>query len=118
MEIRYLNINYLSFPHLKLLLISNTCTKLLSIISYNYWVVLPIPHTACECNGHADDCIAGSGCINCTDNTMGNDCSLCVPGYYANSSLLPIDTKYCTGNSSNVEIISDILIVCLFVFLF
>ena len=36
---------------------------------------------------------------------MGDDCSLCVPGYYANSSLLPIDTNYCIGNSSHVEII-------------
>lgn len=76
-------------------------------------------HTACECNGHADVCIAGFGCINCTDNTMGDDCSLCVPGYYANSSLLPIDTNYCTGNNSNVKGVIKKYVITLFVcFLF
>uniref|UniRef100_A0A146ME41 Laminin subunit beta-1 n=4 Tax=Lygus hesperus TaxID=30085 RepID=A0A146ME41_LYGHE len=48
----------------------------------------------CSCNEHALTCkfnetlfeksgrTSGSECINCEDNTTGNNCELCIPGYY------------------------------------
>ena len=37
----------------------------------------------CECNENADICDKNNGiCINCTDNTTGDHCELCLDGYY------------------------------------
>ncbi|XP_052778102.1 laminin subunit alpha-like [Mya arenaria] len=37
----------------------------------------------CDCNGHADSCDLSTGvCIDCHDNTMGDHCEQCLPGYY------------------------------------
>jgi hypothetical protein len=57
--------------------------------------------TICECYNHADDCDPVTGCINCTDNTDGRNCELCLPGYFANTSLLPMDKDYCAACGCN-----------------
>ncbi|NXY84481.1 LAMA1 protein, partial [Alcedo cyanopectus] len=46
------------------------------------------PHTLapcvpCQCHNHSDTCHPDTGkCLNCRDNTVGDDCSACAPGYY------------------------------------
>ena len=46
----------------------------------------------CECNGHSNNCNADTGvCTSCLDNTMGDDCELCVGGFYGN----PTDGQAC-----------------------
>ncbi|XP_067324319.1 laminin subunit alpha-5 isoform X1 [Anolis sagrei] len=42
----------------------------------------------CNCNGHSDQCLPGSGlCINCQHNTEGDHCESCKNGFVGNSSL-------------------------------
>ncbi|XP_042299087.1 laminin subunit alpha-1-like isoform X2 [Sceloporus undulatus] len=37
----------------------------------------------CECNNHSDTCDPKTGkCLDCKDNTVGDHCSLCAPGFY------------------------------------
>jgi laminin, alpha 3/5 len=37
----------------------------------------------CQCNGHADRCDQDSGvCLNCQDNTEGDNCERCKIGFY------------------------------------
>uniref|UniRef100_A0A8C3DG64 Laminin subunit alpha-1 n=1 Tax=Corvus moneduloides TaxID=1196302 RepID=A0A8C3DG64_CORMO len=47
------------------------------------------PHTViapcvpCQCNNHSETCDPDTGkCLNCRDNTVGDYCSACAPGYY------------------------------------
>ncbi|XP_072852864.2 laminin subunit alpha-5 isoform X1 [Pogona vitticeps] len=41
----------------------------------------------CNCNGHSDQCLPGSGiCINCQHNTEGDHCEKCKGGFVGNSS--------------------------------
>ncbi|XP_044514002.1 laminin subunit alpha-1 [Gracilinanus agilis] len=47
----------------------------------------PLPLVAscvpCECNNHSETCHPETGqCLNCRDNTAGNHCDICAPGYY------------------------------------
>ena len=51
----------------------------------------------CECNGHADACeystSLGRGvCLNCTGNTIGDDCGACAEFFY-NPPGVPFDTE-------------------------
>ncbi|CAJ0580528.1 unnamed protein product, partial [Mesorhabditis spiculigera] len=39
----------------------------------------------CECNGHSETCTLTGKCTNCTDNTGGDKCELCLPGFYGDS---------------------------------
>ncbi|KAH0617809.1 hypothetical protein JD844_016413 [Phrynosoma platyrhinos] len=37
----------------------------------------------CQCNNHSDTCDPKTGkCLDCKDNTVGDHCSLCAPGFY------------------------------------
>ncbi|KAI6075043.1 Laminin subunit alpha-1 [Aix galericulata] len=37
----------------------------------------------CQCNNHSETCDPETGkCLNCRDNTVGDYCSACTPGYY------------------------------------
>lgn len=50
--------------------------------------------TECNCNNHSVDCaysdaLQSSNCTSCTQNTTGNNCELCLPGFY-HDPLLPL----------------------------
>ena len=54
----------------------------------------------CICNGHANDCEYNTTqslamCLDCMDNTVGNNCELCVPGFYQDETLLLNDPAIC-----------------------
>lgn len=41
----------------------------------------------CECNGHSYECDSKTGaCRNCRDNTYGDNCELCLPGFFGNAT--------------------------------
>lgn len=41
----------------------------------------------CDCNGHSSECDSKTGmCRNCRDNTYGDNCELCAPGFYGNAT--------------------------------
>ncbi|XP_019328886.1 PREDICTED: laminin subunit alpha-1 [Aptenodytes forsteri] len=41
------------------------------------------PCVPCQCNNHSETCDPETGkCLNCRDNTVGDYCSTCAPGYY------------------------------------
>ncbi|KAK5624087.1 hypothetical protein CRENBAI_015003 [Crenichthys baileyi] len=42
----------------------------------------------CNCNGHSDQCLDGSGiCLKCQHNTVGDHCESCMGGFLSNNSL-------------------------------
>jgi hypothetical protein len=41
----------------------------------------------CDCNGLSDECDSKTGiCRNCRGNTYGDNCELCLPGFFGNAS--------------------------------
>ena len=65
----------------------------------------------CECNGHAEVCVFNSSlntgvCINCTHNTIGNDCETCTE-FYFNPPGVPFNSpggcQACSCNEMGVE---------------
>ncbi|XP_038603188.1 laminin subunit alpha-1 [Tachyglossus aculeatus] len=41
------------------------------------------PCVPCHCNNHTETCDPETGkCLNCRDNTTGDHCSVCSPGFY------------------------------------
>ncbi|KAL3869139.1 hypothetical protein ACJMK2_041856, partial [Sinanodonta woodiana] len=51
----------------------------------------------CNCNGHAKQCDPYTGkCRTCFDNTAGDSCEICAPGYYGDPTRgTPDDCKPC-----------------------
>uniref|UniRef100_A0A8C5LLU5 Laminin subunit alpha-1 n=1 Tax=Jaculus jaculus TaxID=51337 RepID=A0A8C5LLU5_JACJA len=55
------------------------------------------PCVPCSCNNHSDACDPNTGkCLNCGDNTTGDHCEVCAPGYYGKVTGLPGDCTPCT----------------------
>uniref|UniRef100_A0A8C3KD52 Basement membrane-specific heparan sulfate proteoglycan core protein n=1 Tax=Calidris pygmaea TaxID=425635 RepID=A0A8C3KD52_9CHAR len=41
------------------------------------------PCVPCQCNNHSETCDPETGkCLNCRDNTVGDYCNACAPGYF------------------------------------
>ncbi|XP_032527888.2 laminin subunit alpha [Danaus plexippus] len=51
----------------------------------------------CQCNGHSKECDVNTGiCLECTDNTMGDHCEQCIPGYHGDATVgTPKDCLIC-----------------------
>ncbi|KAG6444669.1 hypothetical protein O3G_MSEX003477, partial [Manduca sexta] len=51
----------------------------------------------CQCNGHSKECDVNTGiCLECTDNTMGDHCEQCIPGYHGDANIgTPRDCLIC-----------------------
>ncbi|KAI5095781.1 laminin subunit alpha-5 isoform X1 [Silurus meridionalis] len=42
----------------------------------------------CNCNGHSDQCLDGSGiCVSCRHNMAGDHCEKCLGGFHSNSTV-------------------------------
>ncbi|XP_054980794.1 laminin subunit alpha-1 [Sorex araneus] len=55
------------------------------------------PCVPCSCNNHSDICDSETGkCLNCRDNTAGDHCDMCAPGYYGQVTGSPGDCSLCT----------------------
>ena len=53
--------------------------------------------SACDCNNHSSTCDVVSGlCTGCADNTYGDHCEFCLPGYYGDATAsTPNDCSVC-----------------------
>ncbi|KAM7125254.1 laminin subunit alpha-1 isoform 2-T3 [Molossus nigricans] len=59
--------------------------------------LLLAPCVPCNCNNHSDTCDPETGmCLNCSDNTSGDHCDVCAPGYYGKVIGLSTDCALCT----------------------
>lgn len=65
----------------------------------------------CECNNHSDNCLYDEAtstglCVNCTGNTLGPQCEMCVP-YFYHSQGVPLDSPSsclsCDCNTAGVR---------------
>ncbi|KAG8521110.1 Laminin subunit alpha-1, partial [Galemys pyrenaicus] len=55
------------------------------------------PCVPCSCNNHSDICDPETGtCLNCSDNTTGDHCEVCAPGYYGKVAGSAADCSPCT----------------------
>ena len=74
--------------------------------SHMIMVTLPTCPPECECYGRASSChydatvameTGGDGgvCDNCTQNTTGQQCDECRPGFYRNPSASVTDSDLC-----------------------
>ncbi|KAL5262010.1 hypothetical protein ACHWQZ_G007649 [Mnemiopsis leidyi] len=52
----------------------------------------------CQCNGNSDLCDEEGICLNCQNNTIGDSCEECVPGYYHSSFTQQCEPCACSGN--------------------
>ncbi|XP_006761995.1 PREDICTED: laminin subunit alpha-1 [Myotis davidii] len=59
--------------------------------------LLLAPCVPCSCNNHSDTCDPETGkCLNCGDNTSGDHCDVCAPGYYGKVTGSATDCSLCT----------------------
>ncbi|EPQ08178.1 Laminin subunit alpha-1 [Myotis brandtii] len=55
------------------------------------------PCVPCSCNNHSNTCDPEMGkCLNCGDNTSGDHCDVCAPGYYGKVTGSATDCSLCT----------------------
>ena len=94
------------FRSSKVLFVHNTpytCFTMLLVC-----IILPVTldlGLACMCNMHAQDCyynqtLMAAVCIDCGDNTTGDDCSSCLPSFYE-TSMISSDPNFCQGKITN-----------------
>uniref|UniRef100_A0A8C3R947 Laminin subunit alpha-1 n=1 Tax=Cyanoderma ruficeps TaxID=181631 RepID=A0A8C3R947_9PASS len=58
------------------------------------------PCVPCQCNNHSETCDPDTGkCLNCRDNTVGDYCSACAPGYYGKVTGSANDCSICLTKS-------------------
>uniref|UniRef100_A0A3Q3KQ98 Laminin, alpha 2 n=1 Tax=Monopterus albus TaxID=43700 RepID=A0A3Q3KQ98_MONAL len=58
----------------------------------------------CQCSGHSNTCDAETSiCQNCRDNTEGDHCERCAPGFYGVVRGIPDDCKPCACPLTNSE---------------
>ena len=67
------------------------------------------------CNGHASDCEYNTTqssvvCLNCMDNTTGDNCELCLPRFYQDQSLLLNDLAICAGEFYTLSFFERLII--------
>uniref|UniRef100_A0A674JDD3 Laminin subunit alpha-1 n=1 Tax=Terrapene triunguis TaxID=2587831 RepID=A0A674JDD3_9SAUR len=60
------------------------------------------PCVPCQCNNHSETCDLETGkCLNCRDNTAGEHCSVCAPGYYGKVIGSVKDCSLCASTLSS-----------------
>uniref|UniRef100_A0A8C3QB86 Laminin subunit alpha-1 n=1 Tax=Geospiza parvula TaxID=87175 RepID=A0A8C3QB86_GEOPR len=60
------------------------------------------PCVPCQCNNHSETCDPDTGkCLNCRDNTVGDYCSACAPGYYGKVTGSANDCSPCACPRAN-----------------
>uniref|UniRef100_A0A8C8SN99 Laminin subunit alpha-1 n=1 Tax=Pelusios castaneus TaxID=367368 RepID=A0A8C8SN99_9SAUR len=60
------------------------------------------PCVPCQCNNHSETCDLETGmCLNCRDNTAGEHCSVCAPGYYGEVTGSANDCSPCACPRAN-----------------
>uniref|UniRef100_A0A8C3XG57 Laminin subunit alpha-1 n=1 Tax=Cyanoderma ruficeps TaxID=181631 RepID=A0A8C3XG57_9PASS len=60
------------------------------------------PCVPCQCNNHSETCDPDTGkCLNCRDNTVGDYCSACAPGYYGKVTGSANDCSICACPRAN-----------------
>ncbi|XP_006868776.1 PREDICTED: laminin subunit alpha-1 [Chrysochloris asiatica] len=58
--------------------------------------LLIAPCIPCDCNNHSEACDPETGkCLNCSDNTAGDHCDRCAPGYYGKVTGSAHDCSLC-----------------------
>ncbi|MGH0167527.1 UNVERIFIED_CONTAM: hypothetical protein FKN15_052759, partial [Acipenser sinensis] len=62
------------------------------------------PCVSCQCNNHSQTCDLDTGkCQGCQDNTAGDHCNLCAPGYYGKVRGSISDCSLCACPQGNTN---------------
>ena len=80
----------------------------------------------CFCNFHSSSCDPETGvCLNCTGNTVGPSCEMCLDGYYRPSHIIIDSCVECdcnpngtVGNVCNITVSTVCVCVCVCVCVF
>ncbi|XP_026527653.1 laminin subunit alpha-1 [Notechis scutatus] len=58
----------------------------------------------CQCNNHSSACDSETGkCLDCRENTVGDHCNICAPGYYGKVKGSINDCSLCACPRTNPE---------------